>query len=251
MPAVWAATRIVERLAVDWPQPVTPFALVTDLELNRSSCYNILATLQRAGWVKNAGGRRGYTLGPRLLNLAGVAEDRVATVVQDEIDRLTRQLPFSIYAAEWERNGDYVVVAKSDPPSGIHVSTSLGNRLEFSAPALLGAFAAWAPEDRVARLLSQRGLTEFTEYSVVDPDEFLRGLVTVRELGYSRSLRQFNLSQSAVAAPVFDQKGRPILALCLLGFHSDISEDTADDLGKALRATADSITRRIGGTRPG
>lgn len=247
VPAVLAATRIVERLAADWPATTPPSVLVEELQLNRSTCYNILATLQRAGWVTNPGGRRGYSLGPRLLALTGVAPKAVAIVVQEEIDQLCRRLGFSVYAAEWQRQGDFVVVATAEPPTGFHVSVTVGARLEFSAPALLGAFAAWTPRERVAKLVEQNGLKGYTARSVTNLNQFFRDLDTVRELGYSRSLQQFNLSQSAVASPVLNEKGRPILAICVLGFASELDHDTIDEAGQAVRETANIVTQRIGG----
>lgn len=59
VPAVSAAVRILERIAADLPKAVSPTVLVNELDLNRSTCYNILATLQRAGWVSKLEAREG------------------------------------------------------------------------------------------------------------------------------------------------------------------------------------------------
>jgi IclR family acetate operon transcriptional repressor len=250
VPAVKAAMSIVERLAADWPNSVLPSILIEELGLNRSTCYNILATLQRSGWVISTGSRAGYSLGPRLLALTGVRPSVVTAVVQHELNALTRKISLSAYAAEWERSGDYVVVAKSEPPAGIYISTSIGAKIEFSAIALLAAFAAWTPEERVARFIEQRGLKKFTEFSVTDPKEFFKYLSTVRKTGYGKSLQQFDLSQCAVAAPVFDENARPILAICVLGFSNELNEAAVEAVGPIIRAAADSVTMRIGGVIP-
>ena len=92
VPAVSAAIRILERIAAESPRPVSPGVLATELGLNRSTCYNILATLQRSGWVNNMGSRAGWTLGPGLLSLTGVSEEKVTAVVQEEIESLSRKL---------------------------------------------------------------------------------------------------------------------------------------------------------------
>ena len=49
VPAVTNAVRILERISRDWPDAVSSGSLIDDLGLNRSTCYNILGTLQRAG----------------------------------------------------------------------------------------------------------------------------------------------------------------------------------------------------------
>jgi DNA-binding IclR family transcriptional regulator len=250
VPAVKAAVSIVERLAAEWPTPLPPGALIDELGLNRSTCYNILATLQRSGWVINAGNRAGYALGPRLLALTGIQPAVVTAVVQSELDALTRRIGLTAYAAEWERSGDYVVVAKSEPPTGIYISTSVGAKIEFSALALMAAFAAWSPDERVTRLMEQRGLKKFTEYSLTDPSEITNYLTTVRQVGYGRSVQQFDLAKCAVAAPVFDENARPILALCVLGFSYDLDAAAIEEIGPIVRSAADSVTMRIGGVIP-
>src|SRR5215813_7684093 len=49
VPAVVSAVRLLERIAADWPDPVASGTLIDELGLNRSTCYNILGTLQRIG----------------------------------------------------------------------------------------------------------------------------------------------------------------------------------------------------------
>jgi IclR family acetate operon transcriptional repressor len=185
-----------------------------------------------------------------LLALTGVKPSVVTAVVQNELNTLTRRIGLSAYAAEWERSGDYVVVAKAEPPTGTYISTSIGAKVDFSALALLAAFAAWTPKERVDRLIEQRGLKKFTEFSVTDPTEIFNYLATVRKVGYGRSVKQFDLSQSAIAAAVFDENARPILALCVLGFAYELDATAVEGVGPAVRAAADSVTVRIGGVIP-
>jgi IclR family acetate operon transcriptional repressor len=250
VPAVASAVRIVERLAIDWPSTVLPATLVRDLDLNRSTCYNILATLRRMGWVASVGDRAGYTLGPRLIGLSGIAPAAVTAVAEEEISALARRVGLSAYAAERDATGGYVVAVTAVPDTDLHVVVRPGAKLEFSAPALLEAFAAWMPVDRVQKLVEKHGLTRFTEYSTTDVAAFFAGLEDVRRNGYSQSLRKFNLSQAAVASPVFDDKGQPVLAICVLGFATDFDESSIGGIGEQARATADLITARIGGANP-
>jgi DNA-binding IclR family transcriptional regulator len=250
VPAVSAAIRILERLAAQWPQPVSPSALVDELGLNRSTCYNILATLQQAGWASSPGERAGWTLGPRLLTLTGVSQGLVAEVVQEEIDQLSADLGFVTFAAERDGSGGFTVVAKAERQTGIRVTVGVGDRFPFSAPALLQAFAAWIPRPEIEKSIRRFGLTQHTEFTVTDPDLFFKGLEGVRREGFSRSLRQMDLSQAAVAATVFNAKSQPLLSLCVLAFSSELDERNVDRVGSAVADSADAITERIGGVLP-
>nr|WP_323807002.1 IclR family transcriptional regulator [Amycolatopsis methanolica] len=250
VPAVGAAVRILERMAAELPKAVSPTVLVNELELNRSTCYNILATLQRAGWVSKLDGRGGWTLGPRLLSLTGVSDDSIVAVVQDEIDVLSRRLGYVVFAAKQDDSGGYTVIAVSDPRRGVRVIVDVGDRFPFSAPALMQAMYAYRPFDDFAAASRGRAVEKFTEYTVADRESLAEVFAAVRQRGFSTSIRQFNLAQSAAAAPVFDNMGKPSLAIGTLAFSSELDYANIDPIGKLINSTAARITERTGGTVP-
>ncbi|MDQ1663067.1 MAG: hypothetical protein QOJ68_3047 [Blastococcus sp.] len=250
VPAVAASVRILETLAAEWPSAVSPGRLVTELQLNRSTCYNILGTLQGMGWAANMGDRAGWTLGPRLLSLTGVNSTLSAVVVQDVLDELSRELGVVVCAAERDGSGGYIVIAKGERRTGVRVTVGVGDRFPFSAPALMQAFEAWTPPDQVERLMRKHPFERFTEHTVTDVGGMTAALSQVRARGYSTSLRQYDLAQGAVATPVFDSRGRVNLVFMALAFSSELNEETAEPFGEALREGADRVMRRIGGIRP-
>jgi len=250
VPAVNAAIRILERLAAELPRAVSPTVLVSELGLNRSTCYNILTTLQRAGWVSKLDTRGGWTLGPGLLSLAGISEDSVITVVREEIESLSRELGYVVFAAKPDGSGGYIVVAVSDLRRGVRVVVGVGDRFPFSAPALMQAMYAYRPHAEFLETIRSRAIEKFTDHTVVDVDTLRSIFADVRERGYSTSVRQFNLAQSAAAAPVFDRTGKPHLALGVLAFSSELDDGNIAQVGEMIYAAATRITARTGGTYP-
>ena len=250
VPAVNAAIRILERLAADLPRAVSPTVLVNDLRLNRSTCYNILTTLQRAGWVNKLDSRGGWTLGPGLLALTGISEDSVISVVREEMDVLSRALGYVVFAAKPDGSGGYTVVSVSDPRRGVRIVVGVGDRFPFSAPALMQAMYAYLPESEFLEIARIRGVEKFTDSTVVDLDGLQSVLACVRERGYSTSIRQFNLAQSAAAAPVFDRTGKPHLAVGVLAFSSELDDSNIAPVGEMIHAAAVRITARTGGVYP-
>jgi IclR family acetate operon transcriptional repressor len=250
VPAVNAAVRILERLAADLPRAVSPTTLVNELELNRSTCYNILATLQRAGWTTKLDARGGWTLGPGFLSLTGISDDSLVTVIQEEIDTLSRNLGHVVFAAKQDGSGGYTVMAVSDPRRGVRVIVGVGDRFPFSAPALMQATYAYRPfEEFVAASQSQR-IERFTEHTVVDIEGLRDLFAEIRERGYSTSIRQFDLAQSAAAAPVFDRTGKAHLTIGVLAFSSQLDDRSIEPVGEMIAATASRITARTGGLLP-
>jgi IclR family acetate operon transcriptional repressor len=250
VPAVNAAIRILERLAADLPRPVSPTELVNDLGLNRSTCYNILATLQRAGWVDKLEAPGGWTLGPGLLALTGVSDDAAVAVIEEEITGLSRELNLVVFAARQNESDGYTVVAVSDPRRGIRVIVGVGDRFPFAAPALMQAFYAHRPFAEFLDAARTRQLDKFTDGTVVDTDVLAELFAEIRDRGYSTSIKQFNLAQSAAAAPVFDRAGRARFAIGVLAFSSELDHRSIQPVGDQIAVTAGRITARTGGTLP-
>jgi DNA-binding IclR family transcriptional regulator len=242
VPAVGAAVRILDSLAAASPGAVSAGRLVNELKMNRSTCYNILAALEREGWAS--------TLGPRLSALADRTGDLVSAIVQQELDRLSAEIGFVAFVSEWNSQGDHVVVAKAERQTGVRVTVGIGDTFPFSAPALLQVMCSWLEPSERERYFATHVIEEFTHNTIVDPRALEKLMRKVRREGYSTSLQQFNLAQGAVAAPVFDPRGRVHRAVCCLAFSSDLNESNADLVGNVVHDTAARITLRTGGVLP-
>lgn len=250
VPAVGAAIRMIERLAAEAPHAVPAGTLANELGLNRSTCYNILATLQQAGWVNNVGNRSGWTLGPGLSMLAGLSDELIDTAVQEEIDRLCKRLGYVVFAAREDGSGGYTVVAVADPGRGVRVTVDVGDRFPFSAPGLMHAFWSYRPWEKFVEVTRRRQVERFTEFTAVELDQLAELFARVRERGYGASIRQFNLAQSGASAAVFGPDGCPKLVLVTLAFSSDLDWDNLPEVGLSIRDAAARITSRTGGAVP-
>lgn len=251
VPAVVNAVRLLERLARDWPEPVPSGTLIDELNLNRSTAYNILGTLQRAGWAASRGDRGGWSLGPRMLAIVPAADDWTAAIVREELDALSQRLGYIAFVAQWDGGDRYAVQTKADRGKGVHITVEGGETFPFSAPAIMRAFHAWSDPAVVDRLIERHGIVPFTQETVTEPAKLHDVLAETRRRGYGSSVREYDLGQSGVAAPIFDANGRVALVVCVLAFSSELNESTVGRVGLAVRECAQAITTRTGGTQPG
>ncbi|BBC30857.1 hypothetical protein SGFS_021510 [Streptomyces graminofaciens] len=251
VPAVSAAIRLVEHIAAEAPQAVSAGILAQALGLNRSTCYNILATLQQAGWVNNLGNRSGWTLGPGLSALAVLGDEAILYVIKEEVERLCRRLGLVVFAAQEDGSGSYTVVAVGDPGRGVRVTVDVGDRFPFSAPGLMQAFWPYRPFDEFVDLARSRLVERFTEFTITGLDELSSVFAQVRERGYGCSIRQFNVAHSGASSTVFGPGGKPMLALMTMTFSSELDWDNLDRVGPSIRDAAARATARIGASAPG
>jgi IclR family transcriptional regulator, acetate operon repressor len=250
VPAVANAVRLLERMAEAWPEPVSPGALISELGLNRSTCYNILATLQQSGWATTRGARSGWSLGPRLLTLTGIPAGAVTAIVQRELDDLSRRLGFVVFACQRTTTGRYEVLAKAERGQGVRVTVSVGDSFPFSAPAIMQAFCAWGPPGEFGRLAERYGIERFTPRTVTGSAPLQKLLRRTRQRGYGTSLQEYDQAQAGVAAPVFGAKTTVVMVLCALAFSSELDESNIAGAGEQVRDAALRITAQTGGRPP-
>ncbi|MGH3164495.1 MAG: IclR family transcriptional regulator [Trebonia sp.] len=251
VPAVSAAVRILERLAQAWPEAVTPGTLVSELRLNRSTCYNIVGTLQQAGWVSSREGRPGWTLGPRLLTITGVPDNVRLDVAQEEIEALSAELKFVVFLTVRQPGAGHYVLAVAERSSGVRITVSVGDTFPFSAPALMQASLAWSEQAEADRMLDTEPIIAFTGKTITGRDDLHEAFGKVRTAGFAESIQQYNMAQSGVAAPVFDARGAIRYVVCSLAFSSELDETNVAAVGGAIRRCAEAITLRTGGVLPG
>ncbi len=188
----------------------------------------------------------GWSLGPRLLAIAPAAEDRLIAVVRDELNAVSRQLGFLAFAVQRNSDDGYTVIARAERGQGIHISVGVGDTFPFAAPAIMRAHLAWGDHS----LIDKHDLPAFTPETITDPTELRAELGRTRERGYGVSVREFDLGQSGIAAPVFDASGRVAVVLCALAFSSELNEKTVDRYGPMIRGCARRVTERTGGAPP-
>ncbi|WP_433290366.1 IclR family transcriptional regulator [Pseudonocardia sp. CA-142604] len=237
VPAVEKAIRILERLAAEYPRPVSPATLVADLALNRSTCYGILATLRAQGWGASPE-RAGWTLGPRLLTVTRTGE-HTAEVVREELDELSRRLGAVTVAVVPDGSGKFVVVATGECTQGIRVSIGIGDRLPEPATAVRQVAAAWGVPGAASR---HRLSLEMRDHAEV--------LTRVRADGFGRSAGAADQPHGVAAAAAFDVDGRVRLVVTVLAMPDRKPDEEIDRIGRAVRDAAAAISTRTGGASP-
>jgi len=213
--------RTVDLLAAlgDARAPLAPAELAARCGLPSSTTYRLLADLELHGLVARDG-RRGVTLGLRVLDFARSLEDRLeATLVQPARD---------VMAALAREHGETAILTA---PGGTHAmglasveSPQHAVRLSYdrwrTAPMHLGAsgkvLLAHLDAAHAERILAAPpphpaggpGIDEAT----------LRAqIAATRRDGYLVTHGELDDGATAVAAPVLDARGRPLAALSLAG----------------------------------
>ncbi|MHB8669135.1 MAG: IclR family transcriptional regulator [Acidimicrobiales bacterium] len=183
-----AATRAVALLDFLGSRPTESFTLSElsrRLGINPASMHAVLSALTGAGYLARHPSHKTYDLGPAVVALGHAAMERhaVVEVARDEMETLGEELGLECEASA-VIGAEMVVVARSGRRVPDWRGPNVGQRVPLAAP-MGEVFLAWSPPEEVDAWL-RRGPTECTP---AERDLFVRYLATVRERGWSVTLR--------------------------------------------------------------
>jgi IclR family acetate operon transcriptional repressor len=147
-------------------------------------------------------------------------------------------------------DGEAVFISQVESREVMRMIVRLGSRSPIHASGVGKALLAYMTEQRVAQILQYRGLAHYTERSIVNPTQLYAELQNIRYLGYALDDEEQAIGLRCVASAIFDENGQTLAAISLSGPKARITDNRLDELGIAVRQTADEITRTLGGYRP-
>jgi len=221
------------------------------LRLNKGTIHAVAQTLTRHGYLVQGGDTRKYQLGPRLVTLGDTSRDRnhflsVAKRYASELVAATGQCCLLVTVLP---DVGFLVVEKQLSTRRIRLDVETGQVFPLTAPAIGKCYLSTLDDASVRRLLRRHRPRPFTDQSIVDVRAYLEAVREVRARGYGVSVGEYFPWISAVAAPIYDERGAVALILALFGVSSELTADALAGYGRRVVSVAEAITRDIGGRR--
>jgi DNA-binding IclR family transcriptional regulator len=227
------ALRLLKAVAAS-REPSSAQELALRCELNRSTAWRLLATLEQHGLVERDAGTGRYVVGYAAFQLATAEDhDAIARRLRPLLQRTAEATGEIVTLALAKRFG-LVYVDQADPP-GPPTPDWSGRQIALHATSPGKVFLAWLPEDELAAVLPP-ALERFTPHTVVDRAALDEDLERVRRDGYATCLGEYDYS-NGVAAAVFDPNQRPVAVVNIWGPSVRVTPARLPALGRAaLRA---------------
>ena len=240
------ATLILTCFTTEQPH-LTLADLATKLDLNQSTVYRYVATLQAAGLLDRDERRGGYRLGLRVVELAYVALNQldVRKEALPEMDRLRDELQLLVNLAVLDQ-GDVIHLAHSVPVGWPVWATTPGRRAVANCTALGKALLAHRPWDEVRRGIERHGWRPYTPRSIQDFDRLAADLAKTRERGYAVDDEERSPGVACLAAPIRDHAARVVAALSVTGKIEKLTPDTRPHVARRVVEAANRVSFHLG-----
>ncbi|MDM4767333.1 IclR family transcriptional regulator [Pelomonas sp. SE-A7] len=206
-----------------------------------AKAHPYLVSFIKLGLVEQEGGR--YGLGPLALQLGLISLQQYDPVrlATPRIEELAISLGHTVAIAVWGNRGP-TIVRVAEAPSPVHISMRHGTVMSLTGTASGRLFAAHLPREVVVSALAMEAAAEGRAAARLDKAL----LAEVRELGLASSRDGVVPGVSALAAPVFDEAGRIVLSLTVIGPSAAIDLDPAGSAALQLLASGRELSRQLG-----
>lgn len=217
------------------------------LDLHAATANRIIKTLAGKGFLQQNRHTRKYHLGPSIMSLANALYRSLRTemvqLARPYLEELRDALGETVVFEVWSGNATYIAHVE-EGPQRVRIAGTVGDRLPAHAAAGAKAILAFSEEEAVDRALEE-GMPRLTPATITDPEEFKRQLKVARKRGYAVDREEIDLGINAVAAPVFDHRGKPVAAVVVAGPSRRVSGAARSQQVRLVRETARRITLRL------
>ena len=239
---------VIRALCSPEPQALSEVARATGL--SRATARRFLLTLERLGYVRQAGGR--FALTPRVLELgyAYLSSLTLPEVAQPHLERLVEQVQESSSVSVLDGD-DVVYVARVPTRRIMSVTISVGTRFPAYATSMGRVLLAGLPDDELDAKLSRADLRQLTARTITSAHDLRDEIELARRQGYAIVDEELVAGLRSLAAPIHDPGGAVAAAVNL---SVQASRTTVSDMKRRLlrplRETAAAIERDLGAGAP-
>jgi len=184
-------------------------------DIAKSTAHRHLQTLVRSGFVVKKD--RTYGIGLKFLEYGiharRIKSYRLAKAKTKELAQKTAERVQFIV----EENGRGIYVYRKTGENAVHTDPGIGKPCPLHATAAGKAILSQLPEERVGRIIENRGLPRFTDSTITDEATLYRELEEGRERNYCINNQENIDGIRGLGAPILSKDGDVIGALSVSG----------------------------------
>ncbi|MGW8428556.1 IclR family transcriptional regulator [Peribacillus simplex] len=228
-------------------QPLTVSEISRELNVPKSSTFEILTTMVEKGFLQVDNHLKIYKLGLKLFEVgaAYLYNTDLHKAARPYLETLMTKTGETAFLAI-ESDGEVVYLDKVEAPSSIRTTATLGNRNPMYRTGLGKAILAGYSDDKVRELMGNTEFIQRTSNSITSYNSLIENLNQIRQRGYSIDDRENEEDVFCIAAPVYDESNRPVAAISVAGLATRMKDAEKDKYSEFLVEAALGISKRLG-----
>jgi IclR family transcriptional regulator, KDG regulon repressor len=188
------------------------------LDLNKSTSYRLLRTLEHHRFAEKDFGTGKYRLGSKLLELGAraVARFDLVTIGRPFLEKLSAQSGETSHLGVLT-DREVVSIAVANGRHNLRMSVTVGGKAPVHCSSLGKAILALLPEQQVDLILGKHPLQAHTRNTITRRTDLKLELAQIRTRGFALDNEELEDGLKCIGAAVQDYSGRVVGALSVAG----------------------------------
>ena len=239
--SVKRAFEIIELLAFDESEELRLAEISKKTELNISSAYRFLQTLEKLDLIEKNPVNKKYKLTSKLFNIGASINNKrnkdMLNRIIDEVRYLSEKYNETLNLSTFEKNC-IMYIYKISTTHSIKYEVTIGSRHPAYCTASGKIFLAYRNKKFFDSYVKKTKLIKYTPNTIVNIDELKKELVTIRTKNFSIDREEYIRGVHCISAPIKELDGSVNFALVFViptsRFHLNKISDIVDDLLKSI-----------------
>jgi len=227
--------------------PLSVQEVAQRLRSDKSTCYRMLMTLYKAGYVVRQDDSKFFSLSYKVVSLSRnlLAENEVSRLIQQELRALAVVTQETLHYSVLDRM-ETVLVQRVKGTQLVNVDFQIGDRSPLHCTAIGKAILAFQNVLFVEEVIAA-GLPRRTAYTITDPEGLRSELHRVRSMGYAVDDHEFSDTMRCIAVPLFEGGGLVSGGFSISTPDYRMSPDRIEELRDLLLKASRKFSRQLGG----
>lgn len=223
--------------------------LSREMGISPASVHRLVKTFQTLGYLEQDDDTQRYSLGPKVMKLAGVYthQNPLPSIASKVFETYADQFEYNFYLGKLYQF-EVVYLAVLDGRGPIKIAVEPGGVTALHSTALGKVLLAFQGDGYIHEFLRRSELHSYSPRSITDPEELWKQLYEIREQGYAVNDGEHYAQVGAISVPVYDHTDRVTLATSLAYPRHLVHEGRIqlENLVPLARNIADEISYRSG-----
>ncbi len=213
----------------------------------KSTCYRFLNTLKKKNVIEFDGVTGKYKLGVRLLRLESAIYNSLS-MAEISIPYLHQLSDFSGETAQLVvlNKSEGICVERVESAATLRVMPDKGTPIHLHSGASGKVIMAYLSSEERDRIIQEKGLRKFTPNTIINPDALRKELDEIRKRGYAMSDQEIYQGVKAIAAPIFNSRGKITASICVAGPRDRLTPKKVTILVSRIKEAARNISDQLG-----
>ena len=245
--ALARASAIIDVIAFSGEEGVGLSEISRETALNKTTAFNLIASLVTLGFLEQDGHSKRYRLGLRNLELGRIVQQRL------HISHLARPILAELCKKTNETVNlglpklfDLLVIDSFQGSRQLHATAYAGWRSMYHCTALGKAMLAQWDEPMRSTVYRLHGLPRQTPATITDIDTLEARLAQYLAQGYALDLEENEPGVNGIATAIFNGMGEVAAAISVCGPSNRLTEDVMEQIAADVMAAADSVSAALG-----